>query len=213
MGERLEQVRLDTGGLDRDRTFGPWDVDAARFLTVDDCPQLRLAQARTDGGGLIARLPDGAEVVVGAPSADAAFSSWLDRQIEMRSVPAAGGHGSGWAIRLVSLSSIAALARQHPSGQWDARRFRPHLVVVVPGVEFGEDAWVGSPVRAGSAEIQIDGPIAGTERWGVAQIGLAADTEIAATVRSEHDGTLGVAGSVVEVGVVELGDPVEPVPR
>lgn len=213
MGERLERGRLDTTGLDRDRAYGPWDVDAGRFLTVDQCPQLRMAQARTEGDALIARLPDGNEVVVGAPSADAAFSSWLDRRIEMRSVAAAGGDGSGRAIRLVSLSSIAALARHHPSGQWDARRFRPHLVVVVPGVDFGEDTWVSSPVKVGSTVIEIDGPVASSERWGGAQVGLAGDAEITATVRSQHEGTLGVAGSVVRAGVVELGDPIEPVAR
>ena len=212
MGERLERGRLAAGGLEGDRTVGVWDVDAARFLTVDDHPLLRRAHARTQGDSLIARLPDGTEVVVGAPSAEKAFSSWLDRRVELRSVLGTGGDPDR-PVRLVSLSSIAALAREHPSGQWDARRFRPHLVVVVPGVDFGEDAWVGAKVRVGSAAIGVDGPIACSERWGGSQVGLAADPEIVATVLAAHQGTLGVAGSVVEAGPVELGDAVEPVSR
>ncbi len=213
MGERLERGRLAAGGLDGDRTVGVWDVDAARFLTVDDCPLLRRSQARTQGDSLIARLPDGTDVVVGAPSAEKAFSSWLDRRVELRPVLGAGGDGPERPVRLVSLSSIAALAREQPSGQWDARRFRPHLVVVVPGVDFGEDAWVGAKVSVGSAAIEVDGPVACSERWGGSQVGLAADPEIVATVRAAHQGTLGVSGAVVESGAVELGDAVEPSPR
>ncbi len=206
MGERLERGHLDTGGLDGDRAVKPWDVDEARFVSADDCPQLRTAQARTEGDGLIARLPDGAEVVVGAPSADAAFSSWLGRRIELRR-----DAGSDRAVRLVSLSSIAALAREHPAGQWDARRFRPHLVVVVPGVDFGEDAWVGARTEVGASLVEIDGPTACTDRWGGTQVGLAADPEIVSTIRATHQGTLGVSGSVIEAGAVELGDLIAPV--
>lgn len=211
MGERLQRVRLDAG-LDRDRTVGPWDVDAARFLAVEDHPQLRLAQARTEGDGLLVRLPDGTEVVVGAPSAEAAFSAWLDRRVELR--PVGDGHGGVAApVRVLSLSSIAALAREHPSGQWDARRFRPHLLVVVPGVDFGEDDWVGSQVEAGVGRIEVDEPIGCSERWGLRQVGLAADPAIVSTVRAAHGGTVGVSGRVVRAGVVELGDAIGPVGR
>lgn len=213
MGERIERGQLDAAGLVGDRSLAPWDVDAARFVSVDDCPQLRMGQARTDGDGVIAHLPDGTEVVVGAPSAETAFSSWLGRRIELRPVASVDGDRSDRRVRLVSLSSIAAAAREHPSGQWDARRFRPHFLVVVPGVDFGEDEWVGSQVRIGSALVEIDGPTGCSDSWGGAQVGLAADPEIVATIRSAHEGTLGVGGRVVEAGTVDPGDAVELVLR
>ena len=213
MGERIERGQLDAAGLVGDRSLAPWDVDAARFVSVDDCPQLRMAQARTDGDGIIAHLPDGTEVVVGAPSAETAFSSWLGRRIELRPARSVDGDRSDRRVRLVSLSSIAAVAREHPSGQWDVRRFRPHILIVVPGVDFGEDEWVGSQMRIGSAVVEIDVPTACSESWGGAQVGLAADAEIVATVRAAHEGTLGVSGRVVETGTVDPGDAIELVLR
>jgi hypothetical protein len=210
MGERLDRAELGPAGLTGDRAVGLWDTAAERLLDATTCPSLRLARARTESSTVIARLPDGDEVVIGAPRADQRLSAWLDREVQVR--PAETG---SWAprIRILSLSSIAALARQHPTGQWDARRFRPHLLVVVPGIDFGEDAWVGSAVEIGATRLAVDEPTTGSDGWGVAQIGLAADADIPATVVAAHDATLGVTASVVQGGVVQPGDAVDPVPR
>lgn len=209
MGERLERAEIDGSGLDGDRAIGLWDTVAGRFLNVEGCPALRLAQARTESNTVIARLPAGDEVVIGAPRADAAFSAWLDRKVQVRSGETGAAGISTPRIRILSLSSIAALARHHPTGQWDARRFRPHVLVVLPGVDFGEDDWVGSEVGVGRATVAVDQPTAGCDAWGSAQIGLAADAGVVATIASTHGGTLGVTASVVRSGVIHPGDPVD----
>ena len=98
-------------------------------------------------------------------------------------------------------------------GQWDARRFRPHLLVVLPGVDFGEDSWVGSEVEIGATRLAVDEPTTGSDTWSAAQIGLAADPAIMATVAAGHGATLGVNASVLEGGVVQPGDAVDPVSR
>lgn len=212
-GERLEHARLDATGLEGDRAVGLWDVAAGRFLNAEGCPSLRRGQARTDGDAVVVRLPEGDEVVIGAPGGEAALSVWLDREVQVRSDETGIAGLATARIRIVSLSSIAALARHHPTGQWDARRFRPHLLVVLPGVDFGEDDWVGSEVGIGGATLAVDEATAGCDVWGAAQVGLAADPGIVPTIASTHDGTLGVAGSVVRVGVIQLGDPADPVSR
>lgn len=213
MGERLASARIGAGGLDGDRAVGLWDTTTERWLDAARCPSLRLGQARSEGPAVIVRLPDGTECVIGDPGTDAALSAWLDREVEARSDPAAGGDPAQPRVRVLSLSSVAALARHHPSGQWDARRFRPHVLVVVPGVDFGEDAWIGSEVRVGATQLAVDEATAVTDAWGAAQVGLAADDEIVTTIASVHDRTLGVTASVTRCGLVRLGDPVDPVPQ
>mgnify|MGYP001826670443 FL=1 len=212
MGERLGRAELSAAGLSGDRAFGLWDTAAQRFLDAEACPSLRLARARTKSATVIARLPDGDEVVIGARRADERLSTWLDRPVQARPVVVGAG-GSSPRIRILSLSSIAALARRHPTGQWDARRFRPHLLVVLPGVDFGEDTWVGYDVEIGAMRLAVDEPTSAADSWGSAQIGLAADPAIMTTVASVHQRTLGVTASVLERGVVQPGDGVDPVPR
>ncbi len=206
MGERLEIVSIGPRGPTGDRAFGVWDVAAERFIDILGCPELLLASARTDGDTAVAVLPGDIEAVAGTAAGDAAWSSWLGRAIEIRRRPTDDAGPAVALVRIVSLSSVAALARRHPSGQWDVRRVQPHLVIAVPGFDFAEDEWVGEELRIGRAVLAVEAGLAVSGLSGLAQVGLAADPDIPATIRAAHEGTLGVTARSAEGGDVRLGD-------
>jgi len=47
----------------------------------------------------------------------------------------------------------AELSRLSPGAGYDRRRYRPNIVLRVPGTGFVENAWVGEALRAGGLEL------------------------------------------------------------
>ncbi|MFI0899045.1 MOSC domain-containing protein [Streptomyces sp. NPDC020983] len=121
-------------------------------------------------------------------------------------------------VHLVTTASLRRLRRIHPAGDFDARRFRPNLVVdVAGGPGFPEDSWPGSTLRIGEALFQVTVP---TPRCVVPALGhaeLPADSGIMRAVAREHRvpvlslgrlSCLGVYLDVLEPGAVRVGDAV-----
>ncbi|MFD8986223.1 MOSC domain-containing protein [Streptomyces sp. NPDC059564] len=124
-------------------------------------------------------------------------------------------HGT---VHLVTTASLRHLRRAYPAGDFDPRRFRPNLVVDVPGGPgFPEDAWPGSTLRIGEALFRVTLP---TPRCVVPTLShgeLPADPGIMRAVAREHRvpvlglgrlSCLGVYLDVLEPGAVRTGDAV-----
>lgn len=122
------------------------------------------------------------------------------------------------ALHLVTTASLARLRAAHPTGDVDARRFRPNLVVDVPGeADFVEDTWLGAHLRVGEAVLR---PVLPTPRCVIPTLGhdeLPPDPALMRTVAREHRipvldlgrlSCVGVYLEVVEPGAVRVGDPV-----
>ncbi|WP_405969228.1 MOSC domain-containing protein [Streptomyces sp. NBC_00988] len=59
-------------------------------------------------------------------------------------------------VHLVTTASLARMRTMYPAGDFDARRFRPNLVVDTDsGPGFPEDAWLGSRLRVGEALFRV----------------------------------------------------------
>ncbi|MFE9604278.1 MOSC domain-containing protein [Streptomyces hokutonensis] len=121
-------------------------------------------------------------------------------------------------VHLVTTAALDRMRAVHPAGDFDARRFRPNLVVDTPGgAGFPEDAWVGSYLRAGEALFRVLVP---TPRCVVPALGhgeLPPDPGIMRAVAREHRvpvfdlgrlSCLGVYLDVLEAGTVRVGDPI-----
>ncbi|WP_406357473.1 MOSC domain-containing protein [Streptomyces sp. NBC_00658] len=119
-------------------------------------------------------------------------------------------------VHLVTTSALARMRTVHPTGDFDARRFRPNLVVDTHGGPgFPEDAWVGSRLRVGEALFRVVVP---TPRCVVPTLGhgeLPPDPAIMRAVAREHRipvfdlgrlSCLGVYLDVLEAGTVRVGD-------
>lgn len=80
------------------------------------------------------RLPDeGDKAIIESPAAFAAPGTFFDLS----------------AVHFVTSASLDRLHEVYPDGQVDARRFRPNIVIDVPGSDFVENGWTGRIVAIG----------------------------------------------------------------
>lgn len=123
------------------------------------------------------------------------------------------------AVHLITTATLARLRAAHPAGDFDARRFRPNLVVDAPDQGWIEDAWVGRVLRVGAARFRVVVPTPRCVIPTLAHDELPADPEIMRTVAREHRvdvltlGRLACVGVYLEVhepGTVHIGDSVHP---
>ncbi|MFJ8210214.1 MOSC domain-containing protein [Streptomyces sp. NPDC096033] len=121
-------------------------------------------------------------------------------------------------VHLVTTNSLRSLRRTHPAGDFDPLRFRPNLVVDLPGGPgFPEDSWQGGTLRIGPALFRVVVP---TPRCVVPNLGhgeLPPDAGIMRAVAREHRvpvldlgrlSCVGVYLEVLEPGTVRTGDEV-----
>ncbi|NNN30410.1 MOSC domain-containing protein [Streptomyces sp. S3(2020)] len=119
-------------------------------------------------------------------------------------------------VHLVTTASLERMRTVYPAGDFDARRFRPNLVVDTDaGPGFPEDDWLGSRLRVGEALFRVVVP---TPRCVIPTLGhdeLPADSGIMRAVAREHRvpvfdlgrlSCLGVYLDVLEAGTVRVGD-------
>ncbi|MFF7285508.1 MOSC domain-containing protein [Streptomyces griseorubiginosus] len=119
-------------------------------------------------------------------------------------------------VHLLTTASLARMREVHPAGAFDARRFRPNLVVDTGGKPgFPEDTWPGARLRAGEALFRVVVP---TPRCVIPTLGhdeLPPDPGIMRAVAREHRvpvldlgrlSCLGVYLDVLEAGTVRVGD-------
>lgn len=58
-------------------------------------------------------------------------------------------------VHVLSEATLDELRRLEPGAGYDRRRYRPNIVLSVPGRGFVENAWVGSSLRVGDAELTV----------------------------------------------------------
>jgi len=113
-------------------------------------------------------------------------------------------------LHFVTTASLTHLKTLNPASDWDARRFRPNVLIeTVPALAgLVEQAWIGRRIVIGSATVDCVGA---TPRCGAvtrAQAGLATDTSLLRTVVREADQNVGVYGISAAAGTVRVGDAV-----
>ncbi|MFG5718019.1 MOSC domain-containing protein [Streptomyces murinus] len=120
-------------------------------------------------------------------------------------------------VHLVTTASLRRLQQAYPAGDFAPHRFRPNLVIDLPGGPgFPEDSWPGATLRIGEALFRVTVPtprcVVPTLRHGE----LPADPGIMRTVAREHRvpvltlgplSCVGVYLDVLEPGTVRTGDP------
>lgn len=126
------------------------------------------------------------------------------------------------ALHIVTTSSLARLAELRPESRFDARRFRPNLVVDTTGhpTDFIENDWVGRTLTIGEeVSLRITDPTPRCSIPTLAQSDLAKDPSVLRTVVAHNriavpllEGSLlpcvGVYAFVIRGGTLRRGDPV-----
>jgi uncharacterized protein YcbX len=115
-----------------------------------------------------------------------------------------------YPLFLLSTTSLASLQSAQPTSRFDARRFRPNLLLEAEeSAGFPENAWVGKRLRVGDAVFQVAMKCPRCVMTTHAFADLPADRMVMRTLVKENDGDLGVYAAVETPGTVRVGDAVE----
>jgi len=235
-GESIEGSDLGASGLAFDRRWGVVDVESGKVLSAKREGKLMMAAARLTGEAPEVRLPDGDWTPITDPSLDEALSGWLGRPVELHAADAASPAGyqmnvdatddtspmielpcppgtflDALPVHLLSTASLRAMQPHHPDGEWDVRRFRPTVLIETDEADgFPEDAWIGSSIQVGGAEVTVVAPTVRCVMTTRPQPGLERDLDIVKAVNRDHESNLGVYAVVSRPGPVAIGDAVTP---
>ena len=114
-------------------------------------------------------------------------------------------------VHLLTTATLDRLRELYPQGRFEARRFRPNIVVQLASGEkdFAENAWVGRALTIGAAvRVNITGPCGRCVMTTLAQGDLPKDTGILRTAARHNKVNVGVYAAVARGGTIRRGDPV-----
>ena len=117
-------------------------------------------------------------------------------------------------LHIVTTSTLEALRAGGPKTGFDARRFRPNLILSTPDEGFVENDWVGRRLAIGTALVEV---MTQTPRCAVPALAHGdqpADPDVLRTVVARnridigrgHFACVGVYARVIEPGAVSVGD-------
>ena len=112
-------------------------------------------------------------------------------------------------VHLLTTSTLDRLRTLYPEGRFEARRFRPNVVVSTPEQGFVENNWVGHTVAIGNeVRLQITGTCGRCVMTTLAQGDLPKDPGILRAAAQNNDANVGVYADVIVGGTIRRGDPV-----
>lgn len=222
LGQRLESAYLTPDGVEGDRAFALRAIETGRILSAKKVSRLLEARAQMATTVTI-DLPDGSQLSVDEPNAGRRLSEWLGFDVELVRPPGGGerpviegdlgtfrggpgGFFDSSAVHIVTTSTLRQFTRWHSEGLFDARRFRPNIVLETKEDGFVEEGWIGKTLRLGNAEIEITKPCSRCVMTTHAMDELPVDRDILRTVNARNDEHVGVYGIVRAPGVARVGD-------
>jgi uncharacterized protein YcbX len=118
-----------------------------------------------------------------------------------------GSYVDAYPVHIITEQSLATMTALAPDSDFDARRFRPTIVVDSPGSSAQPEwDWCGGRLRAPNAELQ---PLIPTIRCVMPsheQPELTRDKEITRTIAAHSRRCLGVYGNITRAGHITEGD-------
>jgi uncharacterized protein YcbX len=210
--EPLDAAEVSWHGLAGDRRWAFIRDGMVRsgfpWLTIREKPEMglyrpRFAQPdRPDGSQTLVRTPSGAELDVTDPVLAAELGHGA------RVIKQDRGVFDTFPLSLITAETLASLGALVPV-PLDVRRFRPNLLVEAPdGGPFPEDAWVGAVLRVGGVRLRVDKRDQRCVMVNVDPVTSRGDPAVLRAIARQRDACLGVYGSTVQPGRVEVGDQV-----
>ena len=114
----------------------------------------------------------------------------------------------GDPVHILTTASLSALTALYPTGYFDARRFRPNIVLYTPPDQrsFVENDWVGHTLAIGpQVRFHIKRPTRRCVITTLAQSELPRDLGILKTAAQYNAASVGVYATVLRGGVIEDG--------
>ena len=186
---------------------------------------------------VVITLPDGKMVQSGQAGLEQILSRALQREVQLKTTEHARGSVAesasldfesleygrtvtdfglpegtffdGAILHLLTTATLARLAANYPLGRFEARRFRPNIVVQAAQSEkdFPENDWVGKTIAIGGAvRLSITGPCQRCVMTTLAQGDLPKDPGILRAIAQHNDANAGVYAAVLRGGKVLRAD-------
>ena len=210
-GEQCAYLDVDTRGVAGDRLFAIRDTSGKfgsgkstrRFRQIDG---LFGFQAVYAGAVPVIRFPDGRTMRGDHPEIHSTLSHILGQPVTLAR-EANISHLDAGPVHLLTTAALAWLREALPDADADARRFRPNLVIDVPGATQVERGWLGKTLSIGEAvSLRMS---AATERCGMiafAQAELPYDARVLRCITQEAALHFGVYAEVMVPGRIKRGD-------
>jgi uncharacterized protein YcbX len=183
-------------------------------------------------------LPDGATLISGQKDFDQILSKVLGREVSLgTTAPKQPSLEEYWpdmeglvhretvteeampagkffdcaVIHLLTTATIDRLRELYPQGRFEARRFRPNIVMQAGTQEksFIENEWIGRVLAIGEeVRLHVTGPCPRCVMTTLPQGDLPKDPGILRAAAQNNQAHVGVYANVVRAGTVRRGDPV-----
>jgi len=234
LGEQIDQANVGPGGIQGDRQWAVVDAESGVSLSAKRYADLLRCRAWTNDGGVIVKLPDGAENPAGSAEVALGLSDLLGRDVTTRSAhatetiqhefPTAITEGEGepllWEpgteaffdcapLHLLTTGTLVELQRLLPDSIVHRARFRPNFLVETNENGFIENDWVNKDVTLGSLRCQVYDYMRRCVMVTRSQGDLPRDTEVIRTILKGNDGNAGVALKTLDSAMLRCGAQVE----
>ena len=210
-GEECERLDLDGRGIAGDRRYAVLNAEGRpgsgkttrRFRQIDGLLELKAAYR-----GEIPELtfPDATRMLASDPRIHAALSSMLKKPVTLAREQDIS-HLDAGPVHLITTAALAWLRAALPDAVVDERRFRPNLVIDVPGYAQVEREWIGKTLSIGTTvQLRIAEPTERCRMVALSQGGLPYDPRVLASIVREADSGFGVYADVVVPGAISVND-------
>jgi MOSC domain-containing protein len=110
-------------------------------------------------------------------------------------------------VHLLTAATLDRLRELYPAGRFEARRFRPNIVISTDEQGFVENDWLGRTVTVGAnVRLRITRPCPRCVMTTLAQGDLPKDPGILRTAAQNNAANVGVYAAVISSGAIRRGD-------
>lgn len=204
-GEEVDTLCIEPRGAVGDRLYALRNAEGKfgsgkstrRFRRMDGLLEL---QAACDGATPVITFPDGRVVAGDDPAIHDHLSGYVGQPVTLAREDEIS-HFDDSPLHLITTAGLRTLGLTAT----DAQRFRPNIVIDVPGYGFVEDRWIGRDLELGDVRLRLTGGAVRCVMIGMAQEQLPEQPQLLRRVADLHDTCFGVYATVIRPGTVHLG--------
>ena len=210
-GEACERLDLNARGVEGDRRYAILNREGKlgsgkttrRFRQIDGLLELR-AGYQGDVPELV--FGDGTRMLASDPQIHAALSNALKVPVTLAREQDVS-HLDAGPVHLITTAALAWLRAALPGALIDERRFRPNLVIEVPGATQVELDWIGRTLAIGDqVRLRVTDRTERCRMVTLQQEKLPYDPRVLGSIIRDADSGFGVYAEVVTAGTIARGD-------
>lgn len=210
LGEECGYLDVDERGVKGDRLFAVRDVDGKfgsgkttrRFRKIDGLFGFRAAY---DNDVPRITFPDGREILGNDSNVHAALSEVLGQPVTLVREGAIS-HLDAGPLHVITTASLRWLKTLLPDAHVDDRRFRPNVLIDLPGTTEVERHWLGKTLQVGEVVLRVRKLTERCVMVNLPQGDLPHDSRVLRSFASDTGPNFGVYAEVREPGTIKQND-------